>query len=466
MSVFGALLPADGAQALMLALDVLADRCAPEDPRTRDQQRADALVQLALDSVNGFSWCPTCVAQRVTSEGTRWQGMRPSIQVSVALSTLLRLDEQPGELEGYGPIPAEVVRQLAGAEDASWRRLITDEAGRLLDYGRSTYRPPADLRDFVVARDRTCRFPTCNRKACRCEIDHVHAWQHGGHTNPDNLVALCCRHHHGKHDAGWRLKRLPDGSIEWTSPTGHSYLVPASTYPVDGTYDMYVHHDNDEHPAAEADPDPPSLATRASRPSNQSRGRSMRRGQPPVTSPSMSIVDEQGRTEPPSAADETATLLGFLDFHRETLAWKCGGLDANRLAATIATSSMTLGGMLKHLAYVEDLWCSRRLHGRAPEPPWDTVDWTADRDWDWHSAADDTPEQLFTLWQDAVERSRSLVAQALTDAGLDGLATEITDERSESPSLRWILVHMIEEYARHNGHADILREAIDGQTGE
>ena len=179
----------------------------------------------------------------------------------------------------------------------------------------------------------------------------------------------------------------------------------------------------------------------------------------------MTNLDEQGRPEPPLAADETATLLGFLDYQHATLAWKCAGLDAAGLAATVAASSMTLGGMLKHLAYVEDLWCSRWLHGRDPEPPWDTVDWQADPDWDWHSAAEDSPEQLHALWQDAVAGSRTLVAGALADGGLKRLARR-TWAGGEAPSLRWILVHLIEEYARHNGHADLIRESVDGLTGE
>jgi uncharacterized damage-inducible protein DinB len=179
----------------------------------------------------------------------------------------------------------------------------------------------------------------------------------------------------------------------------------------------------------------------------------------------MTDVDEQGRPEPPLAADEIDTLLGYLDYQRATLAWKCGGLEAAGLRATVAASSMTLGGMLKHLAYVEDNWFSRWLYGRDRQPPWDTVDWKADPDWDWNSAAEDTPEQLFALWQDALARSRSLVAQALADGGLDQLARRTWPD-GRSPSLRWILVHMIEEYARHNGHADLLRESVDGLTGE
>jgi uncharacterized damage-inducible protein DinB len=180
----------------------------------------------------------------------------------------------------------------------------------------------------------------------------------------------------------------------------------------------------------------------------------------------MTNLDEQGRPEPPLAGDETATLLGFLDYQRATLAWKCSGLDAAGLRATVGASSMTLGGMLKHLAYVEDLWCSRRLHGRDPAPPWDMVDWKADPDWDWHSAAEDPPEQLHMLWQDAVGRSRSLVTEALADGGLARRAAWIDDWYGEAPSLRWILVHLVEEYARHNGHADLLRESVDGLVGE
>jgi len=179
----------------------------------------------------------------------------------------------------------------------------------------------------------------------------------------------------------------------------------------------------------------------------------------------MADVDEQGRTEPPLAADEAATVQGFLDFQRATLAWKCEGLDAAGLARTVAASSMTLGGILKHLAYVESSWCSEWLRGQEPVHPWDTVDWKADPDWEWHSAGKDAPDQLFALWQAAVDRSRSLVAEALADGDL-GQPARRTWPDGRAPSLRWILCHLIEEYARHNGHADLLREAVDGRTGE
>lgn len=179
----------------------------------------------------------------------------------------------------------------------------------------------------------------------------------------------------------------------------------------------------------------------------------------------MTVIDAHGRPEPPPAADEGATLAGFLEYQRATLAWKCRGLDAAGLQTTVGVSSMTLGGILKHLACVEDFWFSRSLYGNDPAPPWDTADWQADPDWDWHSAIDDSGEQLFALWQAAVARSRSLVAAALADGGLQRPATRAWPD-GQAPSLRWILCHLIEEYARHNGHADLLREAIDGATGE
>lgn len=176
-------------------------------------------------------------------------------------------------------------------------------------------------------------------------------------------------------------------------------------------------------------------------------------------------MTEKTHPEPPLAGDETATLLGSLERQRATLAWKCGGLDAAGMRATVGASTMTLGGLLKHLALVEVNYFSWRLHGREFGAPWDTVDWAADPDWPWNSAAEDTPEQLMALWQGAVARSRSLVAEALADGGLDGLA-KVTWPDGRAPSLRRIMIDLIEEYARHVGHADLIRESVDGLTGE
>jgi uncharacterized damage-inducible protein DinB len=180
----------------------------------------------------------------------------------------------------------------------------------------------------------------------------------------------------------------------------------------------------------------------------------------------MTELDEHGRPKPPVAADEVATLLGFLDWQRATLGWKCSGLDAAGLRATTAASAMTLGGILKHMAMVENSWFSRFFHGREDAPPWDAVDRKADRDWDWPTANEDSPGELFALWKRTVEQSRADVAQVLDSGGGLGQLARRTWPDGRSPNLRWILCHMIEEYARHNGHADLLRESVDGATGE
>ncbi len=175
----------------------------------------------------------------------------------------------------------------------------------------------------------------------------------------------------------------------------------------------------------------------------------------------MPTVDEYGRPEPPLAGDEIATLTGFLDYQRATLTWKTAGLDAAGIRATVGASPMTLGGMLRHLAWVEDYWFSWRLHGVRPAEPWATIDWEADPDADWRLTDADTLERVHGQWQEAVERSRVRVTEALAAGGPAFLAQTPWPDGS-SPSLRWVLVHMIEEYARHNGHADLIRESYDG----
>jgi len=182
-------------------------------------------VQLGIDTLAGQTCRELPTRQRI----------RPAVQVTVALSTLLALDEQPGELDGHGPIPAALARRIAADRSGTWRRLVTDPIGRLIDYGRGTYRPPTDLAEHVIARDQTCRFPHCNRTARHCEIDHRIAWSDGGHTNEGNLQVLCSRHHHLKHETSWRVERSPDGDTKWTSPSGRSYTKPAATYPIDRT---------------------------------------------------------------------------------------------------------------------------------------------------------------------------------------------------------------------------------------
>jgi uncharacterized damage-inducible protein DinB len=179
----------------------------------------------------------------------------------------------------------------------------------------------------------------------------------------------------------------------------------------------------------------------------------------------VSPVDEYGRTEPPLTSDETTTLIGFLEYQRSTFGWKTGGLDALGLQARVGASTMTLGGMLKHLAYYEDHWFSHRLCGNERLPMWSDEHWDADPDWEWNSAAQDSPAELRSHWQQAVSRSRDQLSRVLAEDGLDQPALRgLPDGRV--PSARWIVLHMIEEYARHNGHADLIREAVDGVVGE
>jgi uncharacterized damage-inducible protein DinB len=169
-----------------------------------------------------------------------------------------------------------------------------------------------------------------------------------------------------------------------------------------------------------------------------------------------------GRVEPPYASDEATMLNAFLDYHRATLRWKASGLDAEALNRALAPSTMTLGGLLKHLALVEDHWFSVFLLGNEQAEVWREADWEADWDYDWHSAVGDTPDELNALFDAAVARSRELTV----GMDLDTESVARSRRTDETVTLRWIILHMIEEYARHNGHADLLRESIDGQTGE
>ena len=184
------------------------------DGRSMDMRRADALAAIAAMALAAES-----------SEVTPHR--RPiSINVTVDLPTLLGLAENPGELAGYGAIPASLARELAA--DGKWRRFITDPySGALLDYGRESYQPPQELVDFLIARDRTCRFPGCRRAAWASDLDHAESWEEGGTTSAENLGALCRRHHRMKTHGGWKLESFSDGSCEWTSPVGKKYHVPA-----------------------------------------------------------------------------------------------------------------------------------------------------------------------------------------------------------------------------------------------
>ena|ERR1700745_572999 len=124
-----------------------------------------------------------------------------------------------------------------------------------------------------------------------------------------------------------------------------------------------------------------------------------------------------------SAGGEVGSVLAVLERNRRTFAWKTSGLDEAGLRATTAASAMTLGGLVKHVALVEADWLAVKLAGQGYGPPWDGVDFDADPDWDWRTGALDAPDDVYAVWRDAVERSRALVAEVITERGLDGPAS-------------------------------------------
>jgi hypothetical protein len=177
------------------------------------------------------------------------------------------------------------------------------------------------------------------------------------------------------------------------------------------------------------------------------------------------MTESQPPWEPPLAGTEVEHLVGALDRLRATFRWKADGLDADGLQTRIGSSTLTLGGLLKHLALVEDHYFTTKLSGAEPGAPWDAVDWEADGDWDFTSAASDSPDELYALWDGAVERSRGRLDVALADGGLDR-PVHASDDEGHHASLRRLVCDLVEEYGRHTGHADLLREAVDGRVGE
>ena len=171
------------------------------------------------------------------------------------------------------------------------------------------------------------------------------------------------------------------------------------------------------------------------------------------------------RVDPPLAADEATTLVAFLNYQRDTLRWKCSGLDAEQLSTPLPPTTMALGGLLKHLAVVEAGWLNLTFAGGVARPSWIAEMDPDDDDWSFTTAGGAEPEALFAWLDESIEVSDRVIADAL--AGPDGPAALSEGLEDGQPvSLRWILCHLIEEYARHNGHADLIREAIDGLTGE
>jgi hypothetical protein len=167
----------------------------------------------------------------------------------------------------------------------------------------------------------------------------------------------------------------------------------------------------------------------------------------------------------PAAGDEATMLVTALERNRRTFLWKCSGIDPAGFRATVGASTLTLAGLMKHLALVEDYYFTYQLHARPMPPPWGAVDFDADPSWEWRTALDDDPACVRDLWLAAVRRSRAAVDEALAEGGLGREASRIWPD-GDTHTLRRFLVDLIEEYARHTGHADLLRESVDGETGE
>jgi len=203
MAVLSMRLPAADAHRAFAAIDDTARslRSVNGETRTLAQLRAD----VATDLMNG-------------SGSSARVGV--SVAVTVPVMTLLGRGDEPGTLDGYGPIDADTARELAGHARSFTRILVHPVSSAVLDVDRTSYRVPADLKRWLAVRDRTCTFPGCGRPASGSDVDHTVPWEHGGATRADNLAHLCRHHHRLKHQTRWSVVQKPGRRPIWTSPTG------------------------------------------------------------------------------------------------------------------------------------------------------------------------------------------------------------------------------------------------------
>ena len=192
--------PADAAAADGSAVDATPSHAPPSDPPVR----------------------------RSSARRGMGSGVVARVVVTVPVLTLLSRSDEPGSLEGYGPIDPDTARRLAGGASSFMRILTHPETGTVLSVGRDRYKVPSDLRTWLRIRDETCRFPGCSRNASRCDLDHSRDWQFGGPSAHDNLAHLCPKHHAMKHNTAWSVAHARDGTLDWTSPLGqHTLTEPA-----------------------------------------------------------------------------------------------------------------------------------------------------------------------------------------------------------------------------------------------
>jgi hypothetical protein len=254
-----ALVPAAAAVAIDHRLDEIAERAAGRTGRsatsaTRQQLRSDALVGLLLDPdgcegpVDADADADADARQAATRDGARgtdvgrgssrppvpgWvRGIKPEVVIAVPVLSLLGHSDEPAELEGFGPIDLETARQLCAQAPSFLRVLTHPDTGAVLSVGRDRYRIPADLKRAVRLRDGTCRFPGCQRRARRCDVDHSLSWEDGGATELCNLACLCRKHHRLKHEMGWEIAQEPGGVLRWRSALGFEYRTePDALWP-------------------------------------------------------------------------------------------------------------------------------------------------------------------------------------------------------------------------------------------
>ncbi|OZM74109.1 HNH endonuclease [Amycolatopsis antarctica] len=208
-------LPTETATAIYARVDRIAKtlRGGGGETRTLEQLRADVFAELCL--------------------GHRTAEARTEVFVHVAATTLAGADDHPAELSGHGPIPAWLARDLAARPDSVLRKVVTDPVtGTVLDVGRTRYRPPVALAEWVKVRDRECRMPGCHRPSHASDIDHTRDWARGGSTSADNLTGLCRRHHRLKDLPGWHLATDDAGTLHIRTPTGqHHHSRPEPLHP-------------------------------------------------------------------------------------------------------------------------------------------------------------------------------------------------------------------------------------------